>query len=88
MKYTPEQLRQWAEFVAWDEPDYRKPSVSDIRNQLDAHADALEERGELIEALKLIVELDKDAHPGLSTWHDARVKADQDARALLARIGE
>ena len=80
MKYTPEQLRMWAQFMD-DTSDFPPDDITaQFSDVFRAHADALDERGELIEALKLIVELDKDAHPGLSTWHDAR--------ALLARIGE
>ena len=85
MSYTPEQLRQWAEFVAWDEPDYRKPSVSDIRNQLDAHADALEERQELIAALTGAVALIDGDLVG-ADWKAACREFTKDARALLARM--
>ena len=93
MSYTPEQLRQWAEFVAWDEPDYRKPSVSDIRNQLDAHADALEERQELIAALRGLSEMYVHSWDlvsgGLVMLGDSLPKferAHETARALLARL--
>ena len=85
MSYTPEQLRQWAEFVAWDEPDYRKPSVSDIRNQLDAHADALEERQELIAALTGAVALIDGDLVG-ADWKAACREFTKDARAILARM--
>ena len=85
MSYTPEQLRQWAEFVAWDEPDYRKPSVSDIRNQLDAHADALEERQELIAALTGAVALIDGDLVG-ADWKAACREFTKDARAILARL--
>lgn len=37
--------------------------------------------------LRNIVMLDDDAHPGLSTWHDARVKAHKAAKAILT-VGE
>ena len=84
-KFTPERLRQWAEFVTWDEPDYRKPSVSDIRNQLDAHADALEERQELIAALTGAVALIDGDLVG-ADWKAACREFTKDARALLARM--
>ena len=75
MSYTPEQLRQWAEFVAWDEPDYRKPSVKEISAQLDAHAAALEERQALVEAL-------------MNVCNNPAGESLADAQALLARMGE
>ena len=35
-------------------------------------------------ALRRIVELDNDAHPGLSSWCEARTEAHNRARVLIA----
>ena len=85
MSYEPEQLREWAEFVTWDEPDYRKPSVKEISAQLDAHADALEERQELIAALTGAVALIDGDLVG-ADWKAACREFTKDARAILARM--
>jgi chromosome segregation ATPase len=42
---------------------------------------------ELDAALRRIVSLDNDAHPGLFTWHDARVRAHQAAERAIASAG-
>ena len=52
-------------------------TILDERDAVRARANALEV------LLRTIVNLDGDAHPGLSTWHDMRVRADKEARRLL-----
>lgn len=42
------------------------------------------QRNELLSVLIAIVNLDNDAHPGLSTWMDARTKAHEEAIKILA----
>lgn len=37
-------------------------------------------------SLKRIVDLDNDAHPGLSTWRSCRIAADQQARDILEQL--
>jgi hypothetical protein len=68
--------------------------IDRLREQVEALGRALTaEEGEshrlanlnkkLREALTLILALDDDAHPGLFTWQDARMKAGIRARAAL-----
>lgn len=40
----------------------------------------------LYRSLKMIVDMDNDAHPGLSTWRSCRVAADQQARDTLEQL--
>ena len=84
MKYTPEQLRGWANTAELMGADITANKVALYRE----FASALEERQELIEALRVMYESEKDyiTRNKLGDPHDnQRMKV---ARALLARMGE
>ena len=82
MSKTPRVSALEAAFIA--EPikysTSHKMAVWDLARQLE------QENAELREALRRIVELYADANPGLKTLFEARTRADQAARALLAKV--
>ena len=54
MTYTPKQLREWVELISMDEYDYRKPSVRDVQEALEAFAAKIEECERLRESIACI----------------------------------
>jgi hypothetical protein len=52
----------------------------------EANARLIAAAPDMHEALRQIVMLDDDARPGLFTWQEARAKAHEAARAVLAKV--
>lgn len=92
-KFTPGPWHKQQLTKSWGIYDQQGTSVARVadaygvaseRRQADARLIAA--APEMYEALRQIVMLDDDAHPGLATWHEARAKAHEAARAVLAKV--